>query len=206
MRLCLPTALLGLAAVLHADERTFSVSVDGKPAGVFTIVTTKTDDGELRIHSKLDLRAKGRYSFAYQGTERWKDGRLVRLTGSGSDNGVKGSASLVAGRDGYALKAGAKEVHVRGEVWPSTFWLQPEAERPMVVDVVTGDVSSAKIVKVGTDRITVDGKAIREVRYRLTVRGATVDLWYDSANRLTRRSSMSRGQAINTRLIHIKRD
>src|SRR6185369_3402330 len=89
----------------------------------------------------------------YRGTESWKDGRLVRLDGLGSENGRKGGVTLVAGKDAYSLKAGVKEVSVREELWVATGVTPPDPDKkPLVVDAITGDVLRAKVEKVGADR------------------------------------------------------
>src|SRR3954470_17707866 len=103
-----------LALPVRGEERTFAVTVDGQPAGELVLDFRPSSGNAINI----DVRAKHRVerpvliSFDYRGTETWKEGRLVRLEGLGSDGTLKGGATLVAGKDAYALKAGVKEVSV----------------------------------------------------------------------------------------------
>lgn len=203
-RLSLLAAVCALSPA-DAEERTFSVALDGKPAGSLVLTFTHRDDGTTAVTVKVDAKAdRPAYSLAYQGTESWKDGRLVRLEGSGSEAGRKGGVTLRAGPDGYALKAGVKEVTVRGEVWPTTFAVRPDADRPLVLDVVTGDVFRAKAEKAGKDRVTVGDRPVPATRYRVTFGGQVTDLWYDEKDRLVRRAWTRDGSRFVLELAGVK--
>src|SRR5262245_44927683 len=86
-----PMARLPLLALLLstcpalAEERTYSITIDGKPAGEMTVSFKARDDGSTAVTVRTEYRADGpsALSFEYRGTETWKDGRLVRLEGLG---------------------------------------------------------------------------------------------------------------------------
>jgi hypothetical protein len=198
--------LLAVESVLHADERGFLVAVDGKPAGKFAITFKSFAEDVTEIRATIDFSDNALYPLQYEGTERWRGRNLVRLDCSGSEYGQKGGVFLVSGKDGYALKAGAKEVTVRGDVWPTSFWIRPAPEKPLIVDVLTGTVSRGKLDKVGPEQMQVDGKLIRVTKYRLTFAGATTELWYDQADRLTRRKCEVNGRMIVMELTSMKSD
>ena len=192
---------LFLAPVLHADERTYSVSFDGKHPSTFTVTSKSHADESTEIHSRFDIGDR-----TYESTERWQRGRLVRLEGSGAESDRRGSVSLVDGKDGYALKSGIKEITVRGEVWPTTLWIKPAAEKLMIVDVLTGEVSRGKLDKVGPEQMQIDDKLVRVTKYRLTFGGVSTELWYDQADRLARRKWEAKGRSIVVELTGIKAD
>lgn len=202
-------ASLGLMLIATSHSRgaewQFAVSIDHKPVDKFTITVTHVEP-VTEIHSKLAITGDRAWQLSYEGSESWKDGRLVRLEGSGTQNDKKGSVSLIDGKGGYALTAGDKEVTVRGDVWPTTFWIRPDTDKPMIVDALTGEVSRVKIEPLGPDRLMVDGKAVRVLKYRLTTAGMVTELWYDSSNRLTRRKWEDHGRSIVMELIRIKTD
>src|SRR4051794_7236950 len=158
----LPLLLLAALPAV-AEERTFSITIDGQPAGELVVKYQTQTDGTTAVSVRADYRAERPtpLSFEYRGTESWKDGRLVRLEGLGAESGHKGGITLVAGNDAYALKAGVKEVRVRGEFWCTTGARPPDPDaKPLVVDAITGDVLRAKAEKVGRDRLTVAGKEV----------------------------------------------
>jgi hypothetical protein len=193
------------APLARAAEFKYAITIDGKAAGG-CVVTSKVREGatELRIEPSGPV---DRLPFLnYCGNESWKDSRLVQLETSGSDLGRKRSVTLVSGKDGYALKTVSKEVTVRSDVWPTSFWIRPAPDNLLIVDVNSGEVSRGKVEKVGPEQMQIDGKLIRVTKYRLTFGGATTELWYDQADRLTRRKWDVNGRTIVMELTRIKAD
>jgi uncharacterized protein DUF6134 len=198
--------LFALGPVLRAEERKFHVSIDDKSAGRFAVTCKSLADDVTELRATIDVSDSAISLSKCEATERWRGRCLVRLEGSETGNGRKESTTLASGKDGYALKAGAKEVLVRGDVWPTTFWIKPAAEKVLIVDVLTGEVSRGKLDKVGPEEMQVDGKLLRVTKYRLTFGGTTTELWYDQTERLTRRKWNVNGRTIVMELIGIKSD
>jgi len=199
-----PVLLCLLAAPAVAEERTFALTADGKAVGELVLSFQTRKDGTTAVTVRSESSP---LAHEYRGTETWANGRLVRLEGLGAEGGRKGGVTLVAGKDTYALKAGAKEVTVRDEVWPTTAAILPDPDRkPLVVDVVTGDVLRAKVEKVGADRVTVAGKPVPVTRYRVTAGGQRWDVWYDADQRLAKRVWTRDGRTVVAELTAIKRD
>lgn len=192
-----------------AEERTFSVTIDGRPAGEFVVNYQARTDGSLAITVRADWRADrpAPISFEYRGTETLKDCRLVRLEGVGAKDGKKGGITLIAGKDAFALKAGVKEVSIRDEVWPTTGVAPPDLSgKPQVVDVITGDVLRARFEKAGADRIMVDGKPIPATRYRVIAGSSRWDVWYDEKQRLAKWALRQDGWSAAADLTRLKGD
>jgi len=202
-------AVLFFALPAFAEERTFTVSIDGHPAGELVVGFEKRSDGTTAVTIRGDYRAERPtpVSFDYRGTESWKDGRLVRLEGLGSANGHKGGITLVAGKDAYSLKAGVKEVRVRDDVWPTLAAMLPDPEhKPLVVDIMSGDVLRAKVETGGTDRVTVDGKSLAVTHCRATAGPNHWDSCYDESKRLAKWAWTRDGRTVAAELKHIKGD
>jgi YD repeat-containing protein len=182
--------LCSLIVVTHlaAADIDYRINIDGVAAGHCMAKTRATADGIIEIHGRIEIKASKLQPFAlsYEGREQWRDRKLQRLDGSGADGGRTGKVTLTAGKDGFALKAGLKEVTVRTDVWPTTFWLLSAADDVLVVDVITGNVLRAKIDKVGAGATTIGDRTTRTVQYRVTTGGQRHDLQYDAANRLVR--------------------
>jgi hypothetical protein len=207
-RLSLAAAFLAVLPAF-AEERTFAVTIDGRPAGELIVAFQARTDGTMAVTVRADYRAERPtpIAFEYRGTEAWKDGRLVRLEGLGIEDRHKGGITLVAGKGAYALKAGVKEVSVRDEVWPTTGAMMPDPDaKPLVVDVITGDVLRAKVEKVGADRVTVAGKPVPVTRYRVTAGGNRWDVWYDAGQRLAKRVWTRDGRTVAAELTRITSD
>lgn len=193
------TLLLSLVASSCSvgEERTYTLTID-KPAGRATVIVATDKDGSVSLHWESELTNP---QVKHTGTETWKGGRLVRLE---TTQGKKSAVSLVAGREGYALKAGAKEVTVRGDVWPSSYWLRPEVDKALLVDTLNGEVVRAKVEKIGVDRFAQDGRAIIATRYRVTAGGQATDLWYDAKDQLLRRVWVVDGKKMTLELTRIQ--
>jgi hypothetical protein len=191
-------AILLTALPAFAEERTFTITVDGKPAGELVVGYQSRAEGVTAVTVRGEYRAeRPALSFGYHGTESWKDGRATRVEGLGTENATKGGITLVYGTDAYALKAGVKEVRVRDEVWPTTGVMPPDPDRrPLVVDVITGDVLRAKTEKVGPDRVVVAGKAIAVTHYRVIAGPNRWDVWYDEKQRLAKRVWTREGRTV----------
>jgi hypothetical protein len=194
--------ILLAAAKGQCAEFKFALTIDGKSEGSCTLTSKQADGSELEIRGTI---AADRASLlSYQGLERWKDGRLVRMEGSGTENRKNGKVAIVAGKEGYTLKAGAKEVAIHGDVWPTTFWIRPDADRPLVVDAITGDTFHAKIEKIGADRVVIAEKPIATIHYRLTFDGRVVELWYNKDGHLVRRKWSVAGRTFELLLTDVK--
>lgn len=194
-----------VTASAFAEERTFSVTVDGKAVGELVLSYRAQKDGSTAVTVRGGWHMPS--ASDYRGTETWNDGRLVRLEGTGSDNGRKNAVTLAGGKGAYALTAGVKDVRIRDEVWPTTGAILPDPDRkPLVVDVLTGDVLRAKVEKVGADRVTVAGRPLPVTRYRVTAGGQRWDVWYDADQRLARRVWTRDGRTVVAELTTLKRD
>jgi hypothetical protein len=189
------------------EERTFTVTIAGRPAGEVVLDYQRRTDGTTVIAVRANWRADKQIAFEYRGSESWKDGRLVRLEGLGSEDAHKGGITLVAGTDAYALKAGVKEVRVRGEVWVTSGVSPPDPDaKPLVVDVITGDVWKCKVEKVGAERLTVDGKGMAVTHYRVIAASTRWDVWYDEQQRLAKWTRARDGRTVSVELARLKRD
>lgn len=202
-------AVLFVVLPAWAEERAFTVSIDGHSAGELVIAFEKRADGAtaVTVRSKYRLGGPTPLAFDYRGTESWKDGRLVRLEGLGSADGGKGGIALVAGKDAYSLKAGVKEVRVRDDVWPTLVGMLPDPDhKPLVVDIITGDVRRAKVETVGPDRVAVGGQPLAVTRYRVVAGSSRWDVSYDEGKRLAKWSWTHDGRTVVAELKHVKGD
>src|SRR5262249_37772871 len=84
---CCPVA----ARAESTEQRVFTIQVAGKPAGDCQMTITRRDDGTETVSAQVNVRVKLilRYTFSYQGTEVWKNGRLLRLQSTCNDDGKR---------------------------------------------------------------------------------------------------------------------
>jgi Domain of unknown function (DUF6134) len=208
-------AFLFSVAGLQAGEeerRTFAISVDGKSAGTHTLIIQTKDDKSVIVTAQADVTVRVaviRYTYSFRGTEIWKDGKLHQLSTTTNDNGKKHSVTADATKEGLAVKADGRDTQIRGEPWVTTYWKLPaEKQRgPNVglLDADTGKLISAKLEKIGIEKVTALGKAVECTHWRLTG-GVAVDLWYDGSDRLVRQESIEEGHRTILELTRLLRE
>ncbi len=186
--LLLGLALAGRAAAAETEVRVFDVSVDGKPAGRYTMTFTKGDDGNLSIacdaHVKVKVAFVTAYHYDYTSTEVWKDGRLVSHKSTCDDDGKKFEVSAVAGARSLSVKVNGRDKAVRGDVYLTTACCLPGAGRRdgalPLMEADNGQEIEGKIQSVSSGPMYVAGQVLNVTRYRLMSSGPH-DVWYDAS-------------------------
>lgn len=176
----------------EVEARDFSITVDGKPSGAYHMNITRQDDGTLVMSGQADVRVKFliyQSTYAYRGTEVWKNGRLQKLDSSTNDDGKRYVVAAVAEGNNLRIKVNGQERITRGDVWVTSYWHLAEArfrnQAVPLIDVDNGKDLNATLQYVGTNALNVSGQVQNCVHYRVT--GAvTTDLWYDAQERLVR--------------------
>jgi hypothetical protein len=207
--------LLAVSTFAHAGEkesRSFSIRVDNKQAGTHYLVIQTSDDGAATVTSQADVSVRIAlisYKYSFRGNESWNGSRLLQMTSTTNDDGKKYSVAVEANKEGLAVTANGKSFQVKGQPWLTTYWkLPPENQRgPNVtlLDADTGKLINAKMEKFGIEKITVLGKAVDCVHYKLTG-GVQVDLWYDGTDRMVRQESIEEGHRTLLELSRLQRE
>src|SRR5262249_50579620 len=127
---CVMTA--GLQAADKATEqRDFTVLVDGSQAGWFSMTITDHEDGSQTMTALANVKVSyfgglKTYRYSYQGTEKWKAGRLLSFGSSSNDDGKEFTVSAVAERAGLRIRVNGRERITRPDSWLSTYWHLPD--------------------------------------------------------------------------------
>ena len=181
------------------EERTFSTTVDGKPAGTFTMIST-TRDAKTTIQTKVDLKFPtllGSYRYTLNSVEVWDDGRLTALTSTADDDGKKHKVAATANGDRIAVKADGKSRTVKGPVVTATGWLLPAtgADGQATLNVLDSEDGTDTLATV--ERLP-DGTWNRAAvqRYKLTGKDLDAEWWYDATNRLVRQAMVWDGHKV----------
>jgi len=182
-----------------AETRVFSIHIDGRKCGDYTLAIQKKD-GTVTVAAQSNVRVTVLsvpvYTYSYTGNEVWKDGRLQHLASSSKEKGKE--SSLRADLDGTTLRvvANGKESRVRADAWPTSCWqLPPTSFRAGAVPLFgcdTGAELAGKVEYVGKENLTIAGKTVSCVRYRVT-KDVPHDIWYDAQERIVRDEWVSGG-------------
>jgi hypothetical protein len=181
------------AAAADTEVRDFNVVVDGSRAGDYHMTIRRQDDGTVTMTNASEVRVKllgvSFYSYAYRGTEVWKDGRLQRLESSGQENGKPFAVAAVPAGNGLRVTFNGQEHVSRPDVWTMTYWLLPVAgQRNHALPLLgcdNGQGADGFLQYLGTERRSVAGQEQDCTHYRVT--GSTPhDIWYDGQERMVR--------------------
>jgi hypothetical protein len=217
-----PGLLLATAGVLlfagfaraanDSEVRDFTTFIDGKQAGDYQMTITSQDDGSVTMtgRANIDIRVLvvGRYRYTYNGTEIWKDWRLVRFESSCNDNGKEFQVSAAPDAEGLRVKANGREHVARADAWPTTYWRLPDRklrnQALALLEADTGKDLEGTLEYVGLEQVSIAGQMVRCAHYRLTG-GVHQDLWYDGTERLVRQEWVEDGRKVLLQLSALRR-
>jgi hypothetical protein len=185
------TAILliaGLARAADAESRTFSVLVDGKPAGTHLLSYRCGDDGTETITSQTQVKVKKlllSYTYSLSAVEVWKAGRLTGLRSKSNDNGKRAEVSVAATKTGLIVTGPDGRLAAPAGTITTTGWHKPPASATLL-DAEDGGLTAVKAERLAAGRVFVNGKAVAAERYRITGDKVKCEWWFDAAGRPVR--------------------
>ncbi len=195
--------LLQAAPSGHAqtkETRRFDIAINGKQAGTYQMNFSAQPDGALSVTHQASVRVTtlliATYTYAFAGSELWKDGQLWQWDSSGDDNGERFVTSARRDTNGFRVRVNGKERVVRPDFWLNSFVFkpagQPRGQRQPLVEVDTGKELRGVVDYVGREERNIAGhkQACDHVRVRGDVQ---VDVWYDAQGRLVHQESVEDG-------------
>jgi hypothetical protein len=193
------------------ETRDFAVLVDGKRSGEAHMTIHHKDDGSIEFACDTDVTVKVlfvTYRYSYRGRELWKNGRLQSFASATNDDGKRYQVTATTAEDGLHLRVNGHERVVSADTWLTSYWTLPEAKRREeaipLIDADTGRELECRLRKIGEVQIPVAGALQNVTRYQRTG-NMTVDLWYDSAERLVRQEWIEDGHRTSLELLRIRR-
>jgi hypothetical protein len=188
------------ASAAEPQTRTFSITVDGKKAGEYSMVIEKQPDGTAVLLAKSNVRvtvlAIPVYTYSYEGKEVWKDGRLTHFESWGKEKGTAFHIRADADSSALHVVANSKEHTASLDVWTTSCWQLPPAKfrdnAIVMFGCDTGSDFGTRLQLVGSEKISVAGQEMSCTHYRVT-KDVSHDLWYDAQERLVRDEWVSGG-------------
>ncbi len=179
------------ASADETETRQFAIHVDGKPAGQYFMTITKGAGGSESMSAQANVRVRvliKTYEYSYQGTERWKDGRLLSLESNATDDGKHYTVQAAADGDALRVTVNGQTRMTRADSWPTTHWKLPPSKyhnnAVPLIDADTGKDVNGHLQYVGPQQLSVGGRAQTCYHFRVTGGPSPVDLWYDGNHRL----------------------
>ncbi len=167
-----------------ADAIEFDVLRNGKPVGRHVTRFTR-EDGYLVVDSEMALSIRvlfiEAYKYRYRATERWCDGRLVRLDAAVDANGERSTTSARATGEALEVDGPHGRTSAPLGVFSTNHWHAGVLDTRAVINTLTGRVNDVRIARCSTpqpDGEGPPGAACYDYTGDLSAR-----VWYDAAGR-----------------------
>jgi hypothetical protein len=197
------------------EQREFSIFVDGKESGSSRMTIVQKDDGTTYMTAAADVKFKHLviidYVIKIETQEWWKNGQLIGLKTTGTDNGKKIDVTIAPGNQQLRVRSNGKETAVKSEVWTNSFWKLADArfhnKQVPIVESDTGKEFTSDLKYVGMEKIPVGGQLQDCYRFQVptTPSSGPIDLWYDKYHRLVRQEFTESGHKTIVQLNQVRR-
>jgi hypothetical protein len=216
--------------VVESQKREFSISIDGTKRGTNTMQIRRLSDGTVWMRGESQIRINYlvyRYNYTSNGTEVWKDGRLLAMKNMSDFNGTKYDVKARSSGKAIQLSVNGTMSQVAPDVWLSSYWQSPDqlsvAGNPAggdpnslaaqnagnrfvsILDSDLGQKVNGTLVRIGQEMVPVAGEQKECTHFKLTG-DKNLDLWYDATGRLVRQDSTERGHKVQFELTEISAD
>jgi YD repeat-containing protein len=221
MRIMFATAILVTltaasrpAAAVETEAREFAIEVDGKVAGQYLMTITRQDDGVLSMHSQANLRVKINWFYTYeytlQGTEHWKNSRLLQLSAKCNDDGTRYDVFAQADARALRVRVNGMERSANPEAWTTSYWMLADKrfhnQKVPLLDADSGKEFTGQLQFIGLQEMNIAGQMHMCQHFRVTGGPTTpVELYYDQQSRLVRQEFTEQGKRVVFILRAIKR-
>ncbi len=183
---CAVASGASVADELPKKQWQFDVALDGKPIGFHTFELQQDGSRQvLTTEASFDVKFLFVTAFRYrhQNTEVWNDGCLSSIDASTDSNGKQFEVRGMIGDGGFDL-LGAEGA----EVLPScvqtfAYWNPAVLESTRLLNSQTGVYEDVTVTVEGPDQLTVGGKPVDALRYRLSAEAGDIKLWYSSEDK-----------------------
>ena len=200
------------AQAKDVEQRDYTVLVDGKEAGQSKLTIIVQDDGSTDVTGSVNVNVNmllGKYSLAIDSTEKWKEGKLVSLRTTSTENGKKTEVQATAQGDQLVVRVNGKDKNARGDNWTTSYWKLADQrfhnKAVPVLETDTGKELAGELKYIGAEKLPINGQPVECYHFRVTGIPSPIDLWYDRYHRLVRQEFVESGHRTIVNLTAVKR-
>jgi len=174
------------AAAQAAETRTyaFQALLDGKPIGEHRF-TVATEGATRQVTSEADFTVKflgiTAYHYHHHAEEQWSGECLAGLVSSTDDDGKPASVRLVKTGDANEIATSAGKRTEPGCLMTYAYWNPAMREQKRLLNPQTGKLDAVKVERMGSGHVTVGGKDVSAIDWRITGGESPIDLWISDA-------------------------
>jgi hypothetical protein len=171
---------------LYGDAMVFDVYRKNNKVGEHR-VDFKRDGDTLTVNSRLNIAVDvlffTAYSFDYDSTEIWRDGKVTAVNVNVDDNGkvAKISARL---EDGLFKIDGPRGTYIAADwVFPTNHWHRGQANSKTIFNTLNGRLTQVVVVDRGIERVQTGQGSVDADKLEYTGQLKDTEVWYDADNR-----------------------
>jgi hypothetical protein len=209
-------ALLAPVYVVRADDteqRDYSVFIDGKEAGMSRMTLIQKNDGTTYMTATLEVKFRHLvvvdYVIKAETQEWWKDGRLIGMKTSSSENSKKSEVTIAADNKQLRMRANGKESMLNADVWTNSYWKLADGRfhnnKVPIVEVDSGKEYTTDLKYIGVEKIKTGDQFLDCYRFLVMSAPGPIDLWFDKYHRLVRQEFTESGHKTIVQLLNVRR-
>ena len=187
------------AALPSAEQIVFQVFRDDDTIGRHTVEFSRQGDDlhvDIDIFLEVNFAFLTLYRYQHQNREVWRGGRLVSIDTATDDDGdtywVRGEMTEA----GLKVEGSSGSFVAPADILPTSYWNADSANKSQFLDTQHGQLIDVSVSPVGTETISVAGRATDAHRY--SVRGdLNLDLWYTADGEWAKTSFEARGAEVS---------
>ena len=163
----------------------FDVALDGKPIGSHTFELQHDGSKQvLTTEASFDVKFLFITAFRYrhQNTEIWSNGCLSSIDASTDSNGQQFDVRGEIGNGRFDVIGAEGSMTLPGCVQTFAYWNPAILESQRLLNSQTGEYEDVTVTLEGREPLTVAGKQVDTLRYRLSAKAGDITLWYSSAD------------------------
>jgi hypothetical protein len=158
----------------------FNAFLDDKPIGTHKFTVTG-DAAARQVDSEADFSVKfigiTAYRYHHHAQEQWAGECLKSLDASTDDDGKPTTVKLVKTGDANEITTSAGSKSEPGCLMTYAYWNPALRDQKRLLNPQTGKVDAVTITRVGAGHVTVGGKDVAAVDWRISGGESPVDVW-----------------------------
>lgn len=176
------------AAVPVNGQLDFTVMRNGKAIGTHKI-HFRQSASDLNIDVKTDVAVKilfvTAYRFEHEGTELWRDGRLVSLSSATNDDGTPHKLKVRENGQSLAVVGDGETRYSSPYIIPASLWHDGILKGGAILNTLHGQEMIIQVRDAGADTVSVHGAAMQARHYVITG-DLERELWFDGSGVLVK--------------------
>lgn len=179
--------LLSTAAVQAAEPRTltYRILMGDDPVGSETVrLEAQGDVTKVAVTASTRVKVLFiNFRYDHKREEVWKGGTLDSMSAQTDDDGTPHAIRMMRTGGGYSVTVDGKAGQAGADILPLTLWTPEVLKRPTLLSVIDGKPYNVRTDLVGTDTLTVGGRAVPAQHHRISG-DVERDLWFDARGTL----------------------